>query len=54
MENVGMFYGHLEYFTALWYNFWPFGIISGHLVNFSRFGVFGPRKIWQPWCGLMY
>jgi hypothetical protein len=22
-ENVGEFYGHLEYFTAIWYTFWP-------------------------------
>jgi hypothetical protein len=50
MENVGMFYDHLEYFTALWYILWPFAIICGHLVYFSRFGMFGPRKIWQPWC----
>jgi hypothetical protein len=49
MENVGMFYDHLEYFTAIWYNLWTFGIICGHLVYISRFGMFGPRKIWQPW-----
>jgi hypothetical protein len=24
-------------------------IVCGHLVYFSRFGMFGPRKIWQPW-----
>jgi hypothetical protein len=24
MENVGVFYDHLEYFTAIWYNLWPF------------------------------
>jgi hypothetical protein len=27
----------------------PFGIVCGHLVYVSRFGMFGPRKIWQPW-----
>jgi hypothetical protein len=26
---------------AVWYSLWSFGI-------FSRFGMFGPRKIWQP------
>jgi hypothetical protein len=26
MENVGLFYDHLEYLMAIWYNFWPFGI----------------------------
>jgi hypothetical protein len=35
MENVVLFYHHLEYFTAIWYNVWPFGIVCGHLVYFS-------------------
>jgi hypothetical protein len=48
MENDVIFYDHLEYFTAIWHNVWPFGIVCGHLVYFSRFGMFGPRKIWQP------
>jgi hypothetical protein len=30
MENV-IFYYHLEYFTAIWNNLWPFGIIYGLL-----------------------
>jgi hypothetical protein len=49
MENVVMFYEHWEYFSLIWYNLYPFGIFCGHLVYFSRFGMFGPRKIWQPW-----
>jgi hypothetical protein len=49
MENVVIFYDHLEYFTAIWYNLWPFGTFCGHLVYFLRFGMFGTRKIWQPW-----
>jgi hypothetical protein len=48
MVNVGIFYDHLEYFTDIWYNLWPFGIVCGHLLCFSQFGMFGPRKIWQP------
>jgi hypothetical protein len=48
MENDVIFYDHLEYFTAIWYNVWQFGIVCSHLVYFSRFGMFGPRKIWQP------
>jgi hypothetical protein len=32
MVNVGIFYDHLEYFMAIWYNLWPFGIIYGRLV----------------------
>jgi hypothetical protein len=49
MVNVGIFYDHLEYFMAIWYNLWPFGIVCGHLLYFSRSGMFGPRKIWQTW-----
>jgi hypothetical protein len=26
MENVAIFYGHLEYFTTVWYIIWHFGI----------------------------
>jgi hypothetical protein len=44
MENVGIYYDHLEYFTAIWYNLWPFVINCGHLVYFFHFGMFGPRK----------
>jgi hypothetical protein len=49
MKNVCIFYDHLEYFTAIWNNLWPFGIVFGHLFYFSHFGMFGLRKIWQPW-----
>jgi hypothetical protein len=24
-------------------------VVCGHLVYFFRFGMFGPRKIWQTW-----
>jgi hypothetical protein len=27
MENVGIIYDHLEYFTDIWYILMPFGII---------------------------
>jgi hypothetical protein len=50
MKNVCIVYDHLEYFTDIWYNLWPFGIVCGHLVYFSHFGMFGPREIWQPCC----
>jgi hypothetical protein len=36
MVNVGIFYDHLEYFMAICYNFWPFGIVCGHLLYFSN------------------
>jgi hypothetical protein len=41
MVNVGIFYDHLEYFMAIWYNLWPFGIVCGHWLNFS--------PIWNVW-----
>jgi hypothetical protein len=40
----GIFYDHLEYFMAVWYNLWPVGIVCGNLVCFSQFGMFGSRK----------
>jgi hypothetical protein len=62
MEEVGLFYGHLVYFTVIWYISRPFGIFYGHLVYFTAIwyilSSFGrlipfwyvlPRKIWQPW-----
>jgi hypothetical protein len=39
----------MVYFMAIWYNLWPFGKVCGNLVYFSQYGIFGPRKIWQPW-----
>jgi hypothetical protein len=33
-ENIGIFYGHLVYFTLIWYILCPFGIFYGHLVYF--------------------
>jgi hypothetical protein len=48
MANVGIFYDHLEYFMDIWYNLWLVGIVCGHLLYFSQFGMLGPRKIWQP------
>jgi hypothetical protein len=46
VENIVI---HHEHFKAIWNNLWPFGIVCGHLVYFPHFGMFGPRKIWQPW-----
>jgi hypothetical protein len=48
MVNVVIFFDHFEYFMAIWYNLWPFGVACGQLLCISRFGMFGPRKIWQP------
>jgi hypothetical protein len=30
MDDVGIFYGHLVYFTAIWHAFWTFGIFCGN------------------------
>jgi hypothetical protein len=30
LENVYIFYGHLEYFTDIWDSLLPFGIFSGY------------------------
>jgi hypothetical protein len=48
LEILGM--ENVLYFTAIWYNLWQFGIVYGLLVYFTQFGMFGSRKIWQPWC----
>jgi hypothetical protein len=42
MENVGVFYVHLAYFTAIWY-------ILPVLVHLNQLWYFVSRKIWQPW-----
>jgi hypothetical protein len=34
MENVGILFGHLVHFMAIWCNLLPFGTIYGHLVQF--------------------
>jgi hypothetical protein len=58
--NLGKFWRTLEWkkvgifmntwnITAIFYNVWPFGIVCGHLVYFSQFGMLVPRKIWQHW-----
>jgi hypothetical protein len=46
--NLGIFYDHLVYFTAIVNVLWPFGIFCGHLAYFSQFWYLIPRKIWQP------
>jgi hypothetical protein len=48
MKEVGIFYGHLVYFTAHCYILLTFGTICGNLVYFNTFWNVLPRKIWQP------
>jgi hypothetical protein len=44
MENLGIFYGHMVYFTAIGNSLGPFDIFCGHLVYFSTFLVFCTKK----------
>jgi hypothetical protein len=41
-------FDHLEYFMTTCNILRPIGVIYGRLVYYSHFGMFGPRKIWQP------
>jgi hypothetical protein len=46
IKDVGIFFGHLVYTTAILYILWSFCIFYGY---FFPFWYFLPRKIWQPW-----
>jgi hypothetical protein len=50
IEDVNTLYGHLVYFIFyyFWYIMWPFDIVDGHLVYFSRFGVLHQEKLGNP------
>jgi hypothetical protein len=48
MENLGTFYYHSVYFTAIGNISWPFGIFCGHLVFFPRFGILYREKSGNP------
>jgi hypothetical protein len=39
MENVGIYYDNLEYFTAIWYNLWLF------VFKLWSFGIFFPTLV---------
>jgi hypothetical protein len=43
MENLGIFYGHWDYFRAIGNILWPFGIFCGNLVFFPVL-VFWTKK----------
>jgi hypothetical protein len=54
--DVGIFYGHLVYFTAIWSILrpfgicilWPLSIFSGYSVYFSLFGMLHQEKSGNP------
>jgi hypothetical protein len=48
MENAGIFYGHLEYFTAIWYIVWSFGNVVVIWYIFPRFGILCQEKSGNP------
>jgi hypothetical protein len=45
MEDVGVFYGHLVYFAAIWYILWIFLAIS---YIFPHFGMLYQEKSGNP------
>jgi hypothetical protein len=44
MEDVGIFYGHLVYYTSIWHILWPFGMFG----IFFRFGMLYQEKSGNP------
>jgi hypothetical protein len=55
MENLGIFYDHLVYFTVIANILWTFGIFCGHLEYFMviwyispRFGILYKEKSGNP------
>jgi hypothetical protein len=48
MENIFIFYDHLNYFMPIWYNLWQLGTVGGHLVYFSHFGMLDQEKSGNP------
>jgi hypothetical protein len=48
MENVGIFYGHLEYITVIWYTLCPFGILVTIWFIFTRSGRLYKEKSGNP------
>jgi hypothetical protein len=48
MKQVGNFYGYLEYITAVWYMFWPFGNLVSIWYISPRFGILNKEKSGNP------
>jgi hypothetical protein len=48
MENVSTFYGHLEYFTAIWNILRPFGNVVAIWYIFPQFGILRQEKSGNP------
>jgi hypothetical protein len=48
MENFGIFFVHLEHFTAIWYILWSFGNVVIIWYGFHHFGVLCQEKSGNP------
>jgi hypothetical protein len=51
MENIDIFYGHLEYFTGIRDILRPYDTFCVDLEIFFQFWYHVQRKIWQHWWG---
>jgi hypothetical protein len=48
LRSFGIFYGHLEYFTVIWYILWQFGNVVVIETIFPRFGILCQEKSGNP------
>jgi hypothetical protein len=44
----GIFYGHLDYFTAIWYTLWSFGNVVTIWYIFHHFEILRQEKSGNP------
>jgi uncharacterized membrane protein YuzA (DUF378 family) len=47
-KMVGVFFGHFEYITAIWYILWPFGDLVAIWYIFPSFGILRREKSGNP------
>jgi hypothetical protein len=47
-KKVGIFFGHFEFNTAIWYILWPFGSLVAIWYIFPKFGIFRREKSGNP------
>jgi hypothetical protein len=48
LRSFGIFYGHLESFTVIWYILWLFGNVVVIWYIFPRFGILCQEKSGNP------
>jgi hypothetical protein len=54
MANVVIYFDRLEYFTAIWYNLWPFVINCGPLAYFPTLVCLDQEKSGNPGLGCLF